>query len=521
MPTREQSLRGRRFEYKWIVLLNTTLGVLMAALDTSILTIALPEITHSLAASVVEMMWVVMGFQLVVTSLQLPISRLADMHGRVRPYILGFAMFTLASALCGLAQTGAQLLVFRLIQGAGAAFLYANSIALVTDAFPASQRGFALSVNQMAGVSGVILGTILGGVITQFLGWRYIFFINVPIGIFATVWALAKLHEIVEPERAARLDIGGMLTFPLSIACVLGGLTLVVLGQAGDPVTIGLFAAALVFMLVFLYIERHVDQPMMDLSLLRIRIFWAGNTSLLLNSLARGSTLFIMSWYFQVILNDSPVVAGLKLLPMVGTMLLVGPIAGLISDRFGSRLLSTIGLACTLVAQLWMVTFPVDVAYGFLALALCMLGIGNGLFNSPNTRAVMNSVPPNRRGVAAGMRTLLMNTGQTAAIGIAMVFLSTVMSCQLLTALLTGGATAGQAVDSAAFMQGFHEIYAFGALISVIAIVCSSLRGSADTIAAPSEQPARLRPTPIAEPRVAYGVARVEDQPGSGTAVRA
>ena len=465
-------------EYKWVVLINTTIGILMASIDGSILTIALPDITRSLHASVVDVMWVVLGFQLVITSLLLPIARLADMKGRVRPYNLGFAAFTLASVLCGFAQSGSQLVVFRLLQGIGAALLFANSTALVTDAFPARQRGVALGFNMMAGTTGFIVGTLLGGVIIQFLNWRYIFFINVPFGIFATVWAFLRLHEVVEPERTARFDLGGMVTFPLGIASILAGLTYVVQGRAGQPITNALFIVGLLLFVLFVFIERRVPYPMMDFSLFRIRLFWAGNASLLLNSLARGSTMFILSWYFQTVLNDSPLIAGLKLVPMVATMVVIAPIAGRLSDRLGSRWLSTIGLACTLVAQIWMVTFPVTIAYPTLALALALLGTGNGLFNSPNTSAVMGSVPINRRGVAAGMRTLLLNSGQTLAISTAMVILSTVMSYQLLSGLFTGAATGAQSVNGQVFMQGFHKVFIFSAAISAIAIVCSSLRGT-------------------------------------------
>jgi EmrB/QacA subfamily drug resistance transporter len=480
--------------YKWVVLINTTIGVLMSALDSSITTIALPNITRSLHASVPESMWILMGYQLVITALLLPFSRVADMKGRVRSYNLGFAVFTGASVLCGLAQTGTQLVIFRLLQGIGAALLFANSTALITDAFPTAQRGFALSINMVAANSGFILGTVLGGILTEFFGWRYVFFINLPFGIFATAWAYVKLHEIVAPERAARFDLGGMLAFPLAMASLLVGLTLVVMGRAGQALTNGLVVAGVVLFVLFLGIERRVSSPMMDLTLFRIRVFWAGNASLCLNALSRGATMFIMSWYFQAVLGDSPLLSGLKTLPMVVTMLGISPVAGFLSDRLGSRWLSTLGLGCTLAAQAWIVTFPVDIPYGLLAAALAVLGIGNGLFNAPNTRAVMGSVPPNRRGVASGVRTLLNNSGRTVAIAVSMVFLSTTMSYGLLTELFTGAGTGSSALDTLAFMAGFHEIFLFGAVVSALAIVCSSLRG-AEGVAPASGRVATLEPS--------------------------
>ena len=301
--------------YKWVVLINTTAGILMASIDSSILTIALPDITRSIHATVAQVMWVVMGFQVVITALLLPISRLADIKGRVRPYILGFAIFTVASALCGFAQSGSELLVFRLIQGVGAAFIFANSTALVTDAFPSEERGFALGINMMAGVSGFILGTLLGGVITETLGWRYIFFINIPIGLFATTWAVLRLHETGELEGKARFDVPGMILFPLSITTVLIGLTEIVMGNAAHLSTKALIATGIAAFIMFVVVERHASFPMMDPSLFRIRLFLAGNVSLLLNAIARGSTMFILSWYFQTVLGNSPLSAGLKLLP--------------------------------------------------------------------------------------------------------------------------------------------------------------------------------------------------------------
>ncbi len=463
--------------YKWVVLINTTAGILMASIDSSILTIALPDITRSIHATVAQVMWVVMGFQVVITALLLPISRLADIKGRVRPYILGFAIFTVASALCGFAQSGSELLVFRLIQGVGAAFIFANSTALVTDAFPSEERGFALGINMMAGVSGFILGTLLGGVITETLGWRYIFFINIPIGLFATTWAVLRLHETGELEGKARFDVPGMILFPLSITTVLIGLTEIVMGNAAHLSTKALIATGIAAFIMFVVVERHASFPMMDPSLFRIRLFLAGNVSLLLNAIARGSTMFILSWYFQTVLGNSPLSAGLKLLPMVSTMMLVAPISGRLSDRFGSRWLSTGGLIITGIGQIWMVSLPVDAPYRSLAFALAVLGTGNGLFNSPNTSAVMGSVPPNRRGVAAGMRTLLNNTGQTMAISIAMVILSTVMSYRVLSGLFTGTASSNQ-LDARAFMHGFHEIFLFGTVTAIVAAVCSGLRGS-------------------------------------------
>jgi MFS family permease len=260
------------------------------------------------------------------------------------------------------------------------------------------------------------------------------------------------------------------------------------MGRAGEPITAGLVVVGLALLVLFVAIERRVLHPMIDLTLFRVRLFWACNASLLLNALARGSTGFVMSWYFQAVLHDSPLIAGLKLIPMVSTMVLLAPVAGRLSDRFGSRWLATLGLTFTLLAQLWMITFPVDVPYPTLGIALAVLGVGNGLFNSPNTSALMGSVPSNRRGVAAGMRTLLNNTGQTTAVAAAMVVLSTVMSYQVLSALFGSGG-GETALEAQLFMRGFHEVFLVSAAISAVAIVLSSLRG-AEGATAPAARPA-------------------------------
>lgn len=467
----------RGLDYKWVVLINTTVGVVMSSLDGSILTISLPSIMHSVNASVVEVMWMVMGYSLMTTALLLPLARLADMKGRVKLYNLGFAIFTLSSGLCGFSQTGTQLLAFRLVQAVGAALLISNSTALVIDAFPDWQRGTALGINMLAGTTGFLAGTILGGAITEFVSWRYIFFINLPFGLFATIWAYVKLHEMVEPERNAKFDIGGMVTFPLGIASLLAGFTFIVLGRWGDATTNLCFALATGLFAVFYVIERRVAEPMMDLDLFRIRMFWTGNSSLFLNTLSRGANAFIMTWYFQTVLNDPPLIAGLKLIPLTATIAILSPLSGRLSDRIGSRWLTTPGLIVSLGAQLWMATFPVSVSYVYLATSFVLLGIGNGLFQTPNTSAVMSAVPSHRRGVAAGSRNLLFNTGQTMAVAVAMVILSTRMSYSTLVELFSGTSAGAQAVDSAAFMDGLHKVFFTGAMLTTVAVVFSALRG--------------------------------------------
>ncbi|HEU0167699.1 MAG TPA: MFS transporter [Chloroflexota bacterium] len=500
----EPAPKRRGLSYKWVVLINTTVGVVMSSLDGSILTISLPDITRSINASVVEVMWVVMGYSLVTTSLILPIARLADMKGRVRLYNLGFAVFTVASALCGFAQTGGQLVLFRLLQGVGSALLISNSTALIIDAVPEHERGAALGFNMMAGTTAFVTGTVVGGVITEFLSWRYIFFLNLPLGTFATAWAFLRLREMVEPERNARFDLGGMLTFPLAIATLLGGFTMIVLGNWDLPITKLMFVASVGLLLAFYQIERRVPEPMMDLGLFKIRVFWAGNTSLFMSMLSRGANQFVLTWYFQALLLDSPLSAGLKLIPLSVAVAVVSPISGRLGDKFGSRWVSTFGLCGSLVAQLWMSRLSTDTPYSQLFVAMLLLGAGHGFFQTPNTVAVMSAVPANRRGVAAGSRNLLFNTGQTMAIGVAMVILSTTMSYKALVALFAGTDT-GTAIPTAAFVDGLHHVYFVAALLTGVAVILSALRGNEPgrRISIVLEEEARLKEVPETEAALA------------------
>ncbi|HEU0169622.1 MAG TPA: MFS transporter [Chloroflexota bacterium] len=471
-------MKRRELDYRWVVLINTTIAVFMTSLDNSILTISLPDILRSLNASVVEIMWVVMGYSLVITSLLLPFGRLADMKGRVRLFNIGLVLFTVASMMCGLSQSGMQLVMARFIQGIGAAMVMANSVALLTDAFPLEQRGQALGFNMMAATGGWVFGSVAGGVITQFLGWRYVFFVNAPIGLLGAVWCFLKLRETSQPELKARFDLGGIITFPLAVASILAGLTFVTVGRWGWPETNVLFVAGVLLLGAFGFIERRVREPMMDLELFKIRVFSAGNFAVLLNALGRGSTLFIMSWYFQAVLQDQPAIAGLKTLPLAASMVIVSPLAGKLADQMSSRFLSTAGLAGNLIAMAALAIVPVNVPYPVLCGVFILMGLANAFFNAPNTTAVMSAVPASRRGVAAGARTLLLNSGQTMSIALTMAIVATTVSYQTLVLLFGGSADAQLGLDGVAFMTGLHKLFMVSALLCLAAMVCSAMRGT-------------------------------------------
>ncbi|NMP23955.1 MFS transporter [Sulfobacillus harzensis] len=457
-----------------VVLINTTIGALMASLDGSILTVSLPTIARQMHTGVALMLWIMMGYTVMITALLLPFGRLADLHGRVRMYGYGFVIFTGSSALCGFAPSGHLLLFGRLIQGIGAALLWSNSTAIVTDAFPKSGRGFALGINQVAALTGSVGGLLLGGVITAALGWRWIFFVNLPIGTFGALWTFLALKEIATVDHGERFDWRGMALFMAGIVSMLLGLTEIVQGHGGRaPWMIGGGAAVLA---VFAWAEGETASPLIDLQLFKNRLFAFGNLSLLLNALARGALMFLMVFAFQGFDGDTPLQAGLRMLPLSFSIIIVGPIAGRLSDRMGSRELASGGLLVTAVALLILAKSGLA-QYSVIALGLALSGIGNGLFNSPNTSAVMGAVPPDRRGVAASTRTLLFNTGQLFSMSISFAILAGVMGSGQLSGFLAGVDASVAASGHAAFARGLTEAFTISAILSVVAAGLSALRG--------------------------------------------
>ena len=461
-----------------VVLINTTIGALMASLDASIMTVSLPTIARDLHTGVGLMLWIMMGYTVMITALLLPFGRLADIHGRVKLYGIGFIVFTLSSALCGFSPSGTFLLVGRLIQGIGAALLWSNSTAILTDAFPRQGRGFALGINQVAALSGSVGGLLLGGVITATLGWRWIFFVNLPIGLFGAVWTFVALSEIATTDRGERFDWSGMALFVVSIVLLLLGLTEII---EGHPALVPwLMGAGGLGLLWFVWVESRASSPMIDLRLFRNRLFAFGNLSLFLNALARGALMFLLTFAFQGFDGNSPLVAGIKMLPLSIAIIVVGPIAGRMSDRIGSRELSSGGLLITAVSLVILARSGLS-GYTLLAVGLVLAGIGNGLFNSPNTSAVMGAVPPDRRGVAASTRTLLFNTGQLFSMGMSFAILAGVMGSAKLSGFLAGADVTAAASGHAAFAHGLTEAFMVSAVLSVVAAGLSALRGSGES----------------------------------------
>ena len=366
--------------------------------------VGLPTILQSLHASIVHGIWIITGYTLMMTILAVILGRLADLYGRVRLYNLGFAIFTIGSLLCALSRTGEQLIIFRFLQGFGAALLLVNSVAIITDAFPKGELGKGLGTNMMAANLGNIAGYTLSGVMITYFGWRSIFLLNVPIGIFGTIWGYLRLKEIGVKSVSEKFDYAGSILYCIGLATILLALTI------GDPLSvrnIAILAGGLVFFVAVIFVELRQKYPTLDLTLFKIRLFAAGNLASFLNVLAFSCGPFLRSLYLQLILGYSALKTGVLLIPMEIVMFVLSPISGRLADRYGSRVLSSIGLALNASALIWFSTLNERSSYGAVLISLLLFGFGTALFASPNVSSVMGSVPAEKRGVANGIRMTL------------------------------------------------------------------------------------------------------------------
>jgi EmrB/QacA subfamily drug resistance transporter len=385
-----------KMDYKWVALSVTTVGSFMGSLDSSIVVIGLPSILRDLNATIVHGIWIITGYTLMVTILLVALGRLADLYGRVRLYNLGFAIFTLGSMVCALSRNGEQLVIFRFLQGAGAALLVANSGAILTDAFPKNELGMGLGINIMALNLGAMAGYTLGGVMITLFGWQSIFWINIPIGIFGTVWGYLRLKEISIKSSGGKFDYAGTILYCIGLATILLALTI------GNPLSarnLAILAGGVSFFIVVIIVELKQKHPTLDLTLFKIRQFALGNTANFLNSMTFGCGPFLRSLYLQLILGYSALKAGVLLIPMEIVIFFLSPVSGRLADRYGSRVLSPIGLAMNAAALIWFSTLNQNSSYTAVLISLILFGLGTALFSSPNMSAIMVSVPAEKRGV--------------------------------------------------------------------------------------------------------------------------
>ncbi|SOD90942.1 Predicted arabinose efflux permease, MFS family [Streptomyces sp. Ag109_G2-15] len=427
--------------YKWVALSNTTLGVLIATMDASIVIISLPAIFRGIgldplaAGNIGYLLWMILGYLLVSAVLVVVLGRLGDMFGRVRIYNLGFLVFACASVALSLdpfrAGAGALwLILWRIVQAFGGSMLTANSAAILTDAFPARQRGTALGINQITALAGQFLGLLAGGLLAA-VDWRAVFWVSVPVSVTGTIWSYLSLRETTAGARG-RIDWLGNVTFATGAGILLAGITYGIQPYGGHPtgwtnpwVLAGLIGGV-GLLLAFCVVETRVAEPMFRLSLFRVRAFAAGNLAALLTAIARGGLQFMLIIWLQGIwlplhgydFEDTPLWAGIFMLPLTLGFLIAGPISGYLSDRFGARLFSTAGLIVVAGSFLGLLALPVNFAYGPFATLLFLNGFGQGMFSAPNTSSVMGSVPARHRGVASGMRSTFQNSGTALSIGI-------------------------------------------------------------------------------------------------------
>ncbi|WP_343036648.1 MFS transporter [Flexivirga aerilata] len=456
----------RRYEadhphYKWVALSNTTLGVLMATINSSIVIISLPAIFRGIdldplgAGNISYLLWTLMGYLVVSAVLVVALGRLGDMFGRVKIYNLGFVVFTIASILLSLDPWGGGsgalwIIVGRIVQGVGGAMLMANSTAILTDAFPSTQRGMALGINQVAAIAGSFLGLIIGGVLSEW-HWRAVFWVSVPIGLLGTIWSYKSLHELGSTRRG-RLDLPGNLTFAVGVTAILVAITYGIqpygghtMGWTNPWVLAGLVGGALV-LVAFCVIETRVADPMFSMGLFRIKAFSAGNFAGLLASIGRGGMQFMLIIWLQGIwlplrgydYESTPLWAGIFLLPLTIGFLIAGPVSGYLSDRFGARAFASGGLLLNAATFVGLLLIPVDFDYWSFALLLFLNGVGSGMFSAPNTTAIMNAVPAHQRGAASGMRATFFNAGTSLSIGIFFSLMIVGLSQHLPDAMRTG-----------------------------------------------------------------------------------
>ncbi len=440
-PARGSGSDPRGPNYKWVALSNCTLGVLLATLDASITLIAMPDIFKGIQldplvpSNSFYLLWMILGFLVVSSVLIVSLGRLGDMYGRVKIYNLGFVIYTAASLLLTIdwltGTSGALfLIVFRIVQGIGAACLLANSAAIITDAFPSNQRGMALGINNIVGVSGMFVGLVLGGLLAP-ISWRMVFLISVPVGLFGTVWAYLKLQEISTPSRA-RVDWAGNVSFALGLILIMIAVTYGIrpYGHAptgwGSPRVLILIASGVACLVVFGLVERRVRDPMFRLPLFKIRAFTFGTLSTFLSAVARGGLMFMLIIWLQGIwlpqhgysFTDTPLWAGIYMLPLTLGMLFAGPTSGYLSDRFGARPFATGGMLGAAVSFVLLTLLPTDFPYPLFAAILFLNGVSMGMFASPNRAGVMNSLPPSDRGAGGGMNQTFQNSAQVLSIGI-------------------------------------------------------------------------------------------------------
>ena len=463
--------------------------MLLATVNSGTLIIALPDLGRSLGTSVLQLVWVILAYMIASTVLVLTAGRLSDLFGRKRAYIGGFVVFALASLGAGFADDATQLILWRIVQGIGASFLFANAAAIVTDAFPKEQLGVAMGTNTMVAAIGLVLGPVLGGALVA-IDWPWVFWFNVPLGLAGATWGALVLRELAKPDTVRGLDLPGTATFVLGLTGLVLGISRGGLTGWGDPVVIGGLVTSAVLLPAFVLIEARTRAPMLDLGIFRNRMFAAATAAAFINGLSRFALMFVFVFYYQGAQGDDAITAGIKLAPLALGMLVASPLAGMYADRHGSRALAALGMVVSAVGLALMTTLGVHTPYWQGMIWLTIVGIGSGMFNSPNTAAMMGTVAPQRRGVAAGARMMLQNTGAVLSIAFVLAVVTNAVPTDVLLKIFSGVASGLSDARLVPFIHNMHVALWVLAATSLVGAVVSLLRPRGESSAARGALPA-------------------------------
>jgi EmrB/QacA subfamily drug resistance transporter len=474
--------------YKWWALSCTSLGMLLATINSGTLIIALPDLERSLHTTLLELVWVILAYMIASTVLVLSAGRLSDLFGRKRAYVGGFLIFALASLGAGFSADGTQLILWRVLQGIGGSFLFANSAAMVTDAFPREQLGLAMGTNTMVAAIGLVLGPVLGGALVA-ISWHWVFWFNVPLALAGSLWAGVILRELAKPDSVRGLDLMGTATFVIGLTGLVYGISRGGLAGWSSAMTLVPLAVAAVLLPAFVAIERRVRAPMLDLSIFSNRLFAAATGAAFINGLSRFALMFLFVFYFQGAQGDDPITAGIKLAPLALGMLVSSPPAGVYADRYGSRGMSALGMLVTAVGLAAMTSLQPHTAYWQSSLWLGLVGIGSGMFNSPNTAAMMGAVPAHRRGIAAGARTMLQNTGAVLSIAFVMAVVTAAVPKTTLFKIFSGLTKGLSDAKLAPFISNMH--------LALWVLAATSLVGAGVSLLRPVHEPSDAEDTVV------------------------
>jgi len=471
-------------QYKWLVLTVTTIGVLMSGIDSRIVIIGLPEVIHALGADAEQGIWISQAYVLGTIAILLLVGRFADLFGTKRVFTSGFLIFTVGSALTSFGMTPIQVIAFRIVQGMGGGIIFTSSVTIITNATPREELGYALGVNSLGFRFGAMAGLTLSGIILSFIGdWRALFYINIPIGIIGTVWSQIALKDTPRAlfnggqRKLLTIDWLGFSAFAVSISTLLLALTFAAYGIGSRTLTFGCVAVSIASFILFVFQERRCERPLLDFKLLRIREYAGGLIAQLINAIAWGAVLLLLSFYFQLVQGLSPLQAGIRILPFDIAFLIFGPLSGKLSDRYGHLPFTTAGIALSGFSLYLFSTITITTSYLTVVAFMVFFGAANGLFISPNMSSIMSACPNEQRGIGSGLRATFFNLGFAVSLSLSVLIMSFTIPYALLTQIAAGYTTT-LSTGQAMFLQSLKTAYLWLAALNMFALIPSVLRGN-------------------------------------------